>query len=170
MIALGIDIGLSGALAAVRGDQLLDLQDMPTREKPGESLIRREVDPRALYELILRMCGERSYEAVAVCLENVYGMRKVQTGRTPGVAGVFAFGDTRGAIRAVIEVLRLRPQWVAPVTWKRAFGLVGDKAADKSAARLKALELYPQADLQRVKDHNRAEAILIARFGWDQCA
>ena len=175
MISLGIDIGLSGALAVVRGEQLLDVQDMPTREKPGESLIRREVDGRALYELVLRMCGERSDEAIAVCLENVYGMRKVQTGRTPGIAGVFAFGDTRGAIRTVIEVLRLKPQWVAPVSWKRHFGLVKPKDApqgevDKHAARLKALELYPHADLQRVKDHNRAEAILIARFGWDMVA
>jgi crossover junction endodeoxyribonuclease RuvC len=175
MIALGIDIGLSGALAVVRGEQLLDVQDMPTREKPGESLIRREVDARALYELILKMCGERSDETIAVCLENVYGMRKVQTGRTPGISGVFAFGDTRGAIRAVVEVMRLKPQWIAPVTWKRRFGLVKPKGeaqgeVDKSAARLKALELYPGADLQRVKDHNRAEAILIARFGWDMAA
>lgn len=175
MISLGIDIGLSGALAVVRGDELLGVEDMPTREKPGESLIRREVDARALYEAILKLCGERSDEAIAVCLENVYGMRKVQTGRTPGISGVFAFGDTRGAIRSVIEVLRLRPEWVAPVVWKKHFGLVKPKGepqgeVDKTSARLKALELYPHADLQRVKDHNRAEAILLARFGWERNA
>lgn len=171
MISLGIDIGLSGALAVVRGDQLLDVQDMPTREKPNsKALIKREVDGRALYELILRMCGERSDETIAVCLENVFGLGPSAGAKRHGVSGAFAFGETRGVIRAVVEVLRLKPQWVVPVVWKRRYGLVGDAGADKSAARLKALELYPNADLQRVKDHNRAEAILIARFGWERAS
>ena len=170
MIALGIDIGLGGALAVVRGEQLLDVQDMPTREKPGTSKVRREVDGRALYELVLKMCGERSDEAIAVCLENVYGMRNPSKGGAQGAASVFSFGDTRGAIRTVIEVLRLKPQWVAPQSWKRAYGLVGDAGKDKRAALLKAAELYPMAPLAKAKDHNRAEAILIARFGWDMAA
>lgn len=169
MISLGIDIGLSGALAVVRQDQLLAVADMPTREKPGESLIRREIDARALYELIVKMVGEE--EKLAVFLENVYGMRKGQEGKPQGSASVFSFGDTRGAIRSVLEVLKLTPHWIAPIVWKRQFGLhrkKGEAEIDKNAARLKALELYPSADLQRVKDHNRAEAILIARFGYER--
>lgn len=162
MISLGIDIGLSGALAVVREDQLLAVEDMPTREKPGHSLIRREIDPRALYDLIIKMVGE--HEKLAVFLENVYGMRKGQEGKPQGSASVFSFGDTRGAIRSVLEVMKLHPQWVTPQTWKRHFAL----GKEKTAARLKALELYPAADLQRVKDHNRAEAILIARFGYER--
>ena len=38
---------------------------------------------------------------------------------------------------------------------------------DEEQARAKAIELYPQAPLSRVKDHGRAEAILIARH-WQE--
>ena len=149
----------------VRQDELLAVADMPTREKPGESLIRREIDGRALYELILKLVDVGgSDEKITVWLENVYGMRKGRDEAPQGSASVFSFGDTRGSIRTVIEVLCLRPQWVAPQSWKRWFKL----SPDKNAARLKALQFYPQADLQRVKDHNRAEAILIARYGYDR--
>ncbi len=43
--------------------------------------------------------------------------------------------------------------------WKRLQGLV---KKDKEAARLKAQRLFPWASLKRKKDHNRAEALLIA--------
>lgn len=173
MIALGIDIGITGALAAVRADQLLALEDMPTQEKPGKGMTKREIDARALYELVLRVCGEWKDEAVAVCLENVHSIGpKTSNGVRQGSAGGFAFGDTRGAIRAVFEVMRLRPQWVAPIVWKRRYDLVTPKGekVDKNKARLKALELYPTAPLQLAKHHNRAEALLVARFCWDRNA
>lgn len=169
MISLGVDIGLSGALAVVRGDELLGLEDMPTRERQGTGLIKREVDPRALREAILRLCGDRKDEAIACCLENVYGLGPSAGGeKRHGVSGAFAFGQTRGAIGAVIEILGLKPDWVAPQTWKRAFGLYGQP--DKNASRRKAQEMYPAADLQLVKHHNRAEALLIARFAWNRNA
>lgn len=171
MISLGIDIGLSGALALVRGDQLLGVEDMPTREKPGTGLIKREVDARALRELVLRLCDSRSDEAIAVSLEHVFGMGPRPGGaRGHGASGAFALGETRGSVRAVLEVLGLQLSWVAPQSWKRHFGLTGEIGQNKNASRLKALELYPAADLQRVKDHNRAEAILIARFGYERFA
>lgn len=176
MISLGIDIGLSGAIAAVRGEQLLGLEDMPTREKPGTSLVRREIDPKALREAILRLCGPCKDEAIAVSLEHVFAMGPATTGhgsgRGHGVSGAFALGETRGAVRAVIEILGLAPAWISPVSWKRHFGLTaqhGEKV-DKGASRRRALELYPAADLRLAKHHNRAEAILIARFAYERFA
>ena len=52
---------------------------------------------------------------------------------------------------------------VTPQAWKKRFGL----NSDKEQARSKAIELYPNASLDRKKDHGRTEAILIARFGLD---
>lgn len=171
MISLGIDIGLSGALAVVRGDQLLGLEDMPTREKPGTGLIKREVDPVALRAMVLRLCEGRRDEAIAVSLEHVFGIGPSAGGqKNHGASGAFSLGETRGAVRAVLEVLGLQPAWISPLSWKRHYDLLGRKGekVDKNASRLKALALYPTADLQRVKDHNRAEAILLARFGWER--
>ncbi len=175
MIAVGIDIGLSGAIAVVRGDQLLGVEDMPTREKPNsQALIKREVDPKALRAAILRLCDGNKDEAIACVIEMVMGMpnRDKFGNRThaQGSASVMALGDTRGTIRSVVELLGLNAEWIAAQTWKRHFDLIGDTGRDKNAARRKALELYPSADLARVKDHNRAEAILIARFGYERFA
>ncbi len=48
--------------------------------------------------------------------------------------------------------------------WKKYYRLKGD---DKEGARALALQLYPHlaSSLARKLDHNRAEALLIARFG-----
>jgi hypothetical protein len=80
---------------------------------------------------------------------------------------------TRGHVEALVWLLGWRLEVVQPATWKREFGLLRKKGlddavpVDKDDARLKAVELFPGlADqLQRVKDHNRAESLLIARFG-----
>ena len=53
---------------------------------------------------------------------------------------------------------------VAPQSWKARFGLRGP---DKDQDRLCALRTVPSAAhyLERKKDHNRADALLIAVFG-----
>jgi crossover junction endodeoxyribonuclease RuvC len=50
---------------------------------------------------------------------------------------------------------------VVPTVWKKAMGLAGK---DKEAARLKACGLFPHAGLSLKKDHNRAEALLLADY------
>lgn len=46
-----------------------------------------------------------------------------------------------------------------PSVWKKQMGLEGK---DKEASRARALQLYPRADLLRKRDHDRAEALLLA--------
>ncbi|MDO8605136.1 MAG: hypothetical protein Q7R40_01240, partial [Phaeospirillum sp.] len=50
-----------------------------------------------------------------------------------------------------------------PGVWKRTLGLL---KADKAASRARAVELYPEVAgrLTRVKDHGRAEALLLAEW------
>lgn len=62
--------------------------------------------------------------------------------------------------------LGLEVDLVLPQTWKRHYGLHGP---DKELSRLRCLKLMPEAAkfLTRKKDHNRAEAILLARYGLD---
>jgi crossover junction endodeoxyribonuclease RuvC len=50
---------------------------------------------------------------------------------------------------------------VRPVVWKKTFSL----GKDKEASRLRAMQLFPGADLRQKKNHGRAEALLLALYG-----
>lgn len=81
---------------------------------------------------------------------------------TDGKVQAFANGEGYGLLRGVMATLGIGYELVAPATWKIAMGLKGKEKAD---SRRKAQELYPTASLARVKDHGRAEALLIAHYG-----
>jgi len=64
---------------------------------------------------------------------------------------------------------------VSPATWKRAAGLVSESRDESDSARKRrsldrARLLFPNLRLDRVKDHGRAEALLIADYGRLQLA
>jgi hypothetical protein len=65
--------------------------------------------------------------------------------------------------------LRIPYKLVPPSVWKPAMKIQVTLQNPKEPARLRALELWPdRSDLfTRKKDHNRAEALLMARY-WDQ--
>ena len=76
--------------------------------------------------------------------------------------------DTNGrlsgidGLRAVVALCNVPYHLVSPVKWKRHFAL----DSDKERSRALAIRLWPGVGLfSRVKDHNRAEAALIARYG-----
>lgn len=80
---------------------------------------------------------------------------------------------TLGAVETVLELLGLKPTYVQPQTWKRAFGLIESRTfgtkATPSQSKAKSLEcarrLYPACkEIARAKDHNRAESLLIAHW------
>ena len=43
---------------------------------------------------------------------------------------------------------------------------MGLKGKDKEASRLRSQQLWPSADLRKKKDHGRAEALLLAWYGY----
>ena len=81
-----------------------------------------------------------------------------------GVTGMFSLGVSLGSVLGVIAALRLPYTLINPGQWKRRAGLTGKP---KDASRARALQLHPELAerLSRKKDHGRAEAVLIARFG-----
>jgi len=78
-----------------------------------------------------------------------------------GTRSMFQTGLGMGIWLGVLAALQLPYRRVRPQIWKKAFGL----GKDKEASRLKAMQLYPGADLRRKKDHGRAEALLLAFYG-----
>jgi hypothetical protein len=71
---------------------------------------------------------------------------------------------TRRAIEAVLDIAGIKILAVQPQTWKRHFGLL---KTEKGQSLETARSLYPLAGhmLLRQKDHNRAEALLLAHYG-----
>ena len=80
-----------------------------------------------------------------------------------GVSSTFKFGAAYGTVRGVIAALEIPVHLVTPGKWKKHFRL----SADKEQARALALRLFPASSqhFERKKDHGRAEAALIARYG-----
>jgi crossover junction endodeoxyribonuclease RuvC len=154
---IGIDVGLSGAIAAVGEGGLVGCEDIPTMLKgAGGGKVKNEVNPAALSEILRRYCEGHGGD-VLVVIEQVGSMPG------QGVASMMSLGDSKGCIRGVVAARGLPIEWVSPVKWKKHYGI----GADKELARAKAINLYPAASLVRKADHGRAEAILIARYGWD---
>ncbi len=155
MITIGIDPGITGAIAILdHSGHVLVLDDLPTiaSGKAGAK-VQRKLDPLGL-ESILRKHLDPNATSCAV--ESVSAMPK------QGVSSMFSLGDTAGTIRAVVMLLRIPLTFTAASAWKRAMAL----DSDKERSRARAIELYPEvADrLARKADHNRAEALLLARW------
>lgn len=144
-VILGVDPGVSGAVAAVDATgALVWAEDMPALDK--------HVNAAALADLI----GAEVVTLAAV--ESVHAMPR------QGVSSSFNFGRSYGVVLGVLAALDVPVVHPTPATWKRRMGL----SADKAASRRLATDLWPShAQLfKRVRDDGRAEAALIARFAW----
>jgi hypothetical protein len=83
-----------------------------------------------------------------------------------GVSGVFRYGRVCGAIEGVVAARGIPLTMIEPALWKRHLRL----NSSKEDCRARAIQLLPSAagKLERIKDHNRAEAILIGIYGLEK--
>jgi crossover junction endodeoxyribonuclease RuvC len=83
-----------------------------------------------------------------------------------GVTSMFRYGRVAGAIEGVVAAQLIPLTLVEPATWKRHLRL----NSSKEGCRARALQLLPSAagELQRVRDHHRAEAILLGFYGLER--
>jgi hypothetical protein len=156
---IGVDPGLSGALALMTTDRrLLGVWDMP--KEPRAKGKGNEVNAYLLSDLvadILDIVKEQGHKAEAI-IEQVGPMPRDSR------PAAFKFGDSCGVLRGVFGANYVPMRFVAPGIWKRHHSLI---KKDKSASRMLVMSKWPeQRDLfRRVKDDGRAEAALIAEFG-----
>lgn len=158
MIVVGIDCGVTGAVAAVDSRGGSDVRDLPIRVEGGAKML----DARALLAMLREFIP--AGEAGTVVIEDIV-VRRI-AGRTMSHGTETKIVGIRFGVQAVAEVARLTVHAVSPKAWKKAFGLGAEKGASLTVARA----LFPGAGhmLARVKDHNRAEALLLAQFGRDR--
>lgn len=168
MIVIGIDLGLTGALTRLEDGKLTNMADMPVMQRGTKAAsVKNQVNAAGLADL-LRVWTEghdRHIECV-VYLERVQAMGRTDKGGSQGASSNFSLGHTAGIVEGVVASLGIPHEIIPPATWKKEFGI----KADKEHARALAQRWYPGASLARKKDHNRAESLLIARYGHQRTA
>ena len=153
MKIIGIDPGLSGAIAILENNKVLNLFDMPVMSEGKKN--KRQLNSALLTKLIKDSITNN--EEVTVVVEQVNAMPG------QGVTSMFNFGQTFGAIKGICAALELPIFFVRPSKWKKHFELIN---SSKDSSRTKAIEMYPllSSELSKKKDVNKSDAILIARF------
>lgn len=157
MIVYGIDIGVTGAIAAMRNGELLGVTDIPAHLVSMGS-VKRQIDAAGVAAVIREWRTQYGVDSELAVLERVSSMPG------QGVASVFSLGHSFGALQGVVAALGVPSVVVAPQTWKRAVGLGRDKAQSRALAS----RMFPShaGRWARAMDHNRAEAALLAAYGW----
>ena len=153
MKIIGIDPGLSGAIAIIENNTVLGIFDMPVMAEGKKN--KRQLNSAQLVNIIKENTIKN--EDIAVVVEQVNAMPG------QGVTSMFNFGQSFGAIKGVCAALNLPIFFVRPSKWKKHFELIN---SSKDASRTKVIEMYPSLSnqLAKKKDVNKSDAILIARY------
>ena len=151
-LIIGIDPGMTGAIAILRGEE------MAVHEFTASADGKRISIPPWMRAMDT-FDGE-----VHVFIEDINATPKF------GSQTSFKMGRALGALETWASMIPgASIEYVKPMKWKKAFGLVLAKKLNANEAKRVSLEcarrLFPQVDLHRVADHNKAEALLIAEYG-----
>lgn len=154
MIIIGIDPGLSGAIAFYDTDwKTIEVHDMPVVEVMRSGKTKKEISPAEVYQIIASQPQQIAFAMVE------------RVGAMPGqgVTSVFSFGYSTGVVIGALAACLIPVTIVTPQAWQKGMAVRGGK----DGSRQRAMELWPdQADLfKRVKDNGRSDAALIAAYG-----
>lgn len=152
MIYIGIDPGLTGAVAILQENAPPIVHDMPTMAYGKSAQVGRALDCAALAAIL--------YPFSRLGFGDVF-VERVGAFPGQGVSSTFSLGMSYWGAVGVARALEFPVHLVEPRTWKSFFQLDADKAKSLTLAR----SLYPGVGLKLKRDHNRAEALLIARYG-----
>lgn len=149
----GIDPGVTGSIVALNNDGTMH-KHIPMPALKTDTDKRSRIDGSQIADFLREYQGQRNTATV----EHVGPMP------TDGATNAFTFGHGCGVIEGVLQALEIPYTKVRPQAWKKACGLIGK---DKDAARLAAIELYPDLKVLSLKGKGQAvaDAIFIARVG-----
>ena len=138
MKIIGIDPGLSGALAILENNKVLKIFDIPVMSEGKKN--KRQLNSALLVSLLKENIIDSN--EVSVVVEQVNAMPG------QGVTSMFNFGQTFGAIKGICAALDLPIFFVRPSKWKKHFELIN---STKDSSRTKAIEMYPKLSNQLSK-------------------
>ena len=157
-IIVGIDPGARGAIAILEGDSL-KVFDLKSCTRPTGTF--NSLDTLLFWNIVYFHIPK---DDVAIfCEESL-----LMPGN--GIKTARPIYDSRGTMRAVLELHGCKINYVDPKDWKRKLGLL---KADKKASVEKAIEAFPDHKALFTKQWHggtvlldgRAEAALIALYG-----
>jgi len=154
-VIIAVDPGITGAISIidnVNGD-FKDVIDVPI-VKVGK---RNELLISEYYKLVQQISND--YNGIVHA-----SVEKVNSAACPAAMTAFVLSATYYVPQALFTALSISQDLVMPTKWKKHYSLL---KKDKDASRAVASRFYPVADLKYKKDHNRADAILIARYTWE---
>ena len=157
-LIMGIDPGLSGALAVVEwgSGEIIDMIDMPTFKKASKARKQgymEHLDVHALSSAI-----DLYAPLTGLCVLEAPGAMPEQ-----GLSSTFRFGHICGQIHGVLAGHYISVYPAKPEVWKGAMGL----SYNKNESRAAADQYFPGFEwLWQLSKHNdRAEAALLAIYG-----
>ncbi len=155
MKIVGIDPGLSGAIAILKENKVLGIFDMPVMAEGKKN--KKQINGSQIYNEINRIINKIQNQEVRVVIEQVSAMPG------QGVTSMFNFGQSFGILKGICSAMQLPMYFVRPAKWKKYFNLIN---SEKDASRTRAIEIFPHfsSQLSKKKDSNKADAILIASY------
>jgi len=174
-IFVGIDPGLTGAIAKLSDEGCVEILDMPVRERRTQAkdgMINEAalVDifqhlhhldtPSVMWSDALPYCDLHRNVTVAI--------ERQQAFPGQGVSSTFKTGRIYGTIIGAACAVGLSVILVAARNWKDHSGIAAGE--DKDSSRRACKELFPEQHAQwltRKMDHGRADALLLAAYARD---
>ena len=155
MLIIGVDPGIKGAICILRDGKILDVFDMPIM--PVGKKNKSQVNGSQIFNEIQKAITNEDKKDIKVVIEQVSAMPG------QGVTSMFNFGQSFGVLKGVFSAMQIAMDFVSPVKWKKFYNLIN---THKDSSRTKAIEFFPYIShkLSRKKDANKADAILIASF------
>ena len=154
MRVLGIDPGLSGALAVIdtHNSPRLVVGDIPVSHAAHGKGKRAHINVWIMREWL------RAEFPIDLAIVEQVGAMPGQ-----GVTSMFRFGQAAGICYGLLIGMGIKTFRVTPRVWKKAMGV----GREKDQARQIVTEMYPASagEFKRKKDVDRAEATLIAVYG-----
>lgn len=155
-IIWAIDPGLTGAIARMSLDPKGEIIETEVIDTPIFTVLmngkkRSKFDVHAMANLV-----RTNPPPNLIIIESVHAMPR------DGGMQAFSLGYGLGIWAGLLEPFNV--ELVSPQKWKRGMKLIKE---DKEKSRLMAIENFPGLSerLSRKKDHNRAEALLLALYG-----
>lgn len=149
---IGIDPGKNGAMAVLDGknDRIIEVVDCP--------VIGRFINSSVIVAFFERYLKTEDGEP-----KIFVGIEKAQAMPKQGVVSMFNYGVGYGLYLGILCGFRIPYVEIPPAKWKKEFSLM---LKDKNESIRVAKQLFPQVSkqLNRKKDHGRAEAILLAAY------
>jgi crossover junction endodeoxyribonuclease RuvC len=168
MITVGVDPGLSGAVAILRdGSELVTLIDMPVVQSGGGgSKVQKMVDGSALYKALAEKPIHAKYvNGTGPIGETIYALVERTTAMPgQGVSSMYSMGHSRGVVEGVLGALGIETFLVPAAVWKRHMGYT----ANKEPIRAEMRRVFPTAELNLKKHADRAEALAMALYLYRQ--